>query len=117
MPSAAETAAPPLEPPLVRSRFQGLRVAPKIALSVVGRFPNSDAVVVPIRIAPEARNRATTPASTPRCCPWKARDPRFVGPSAMAARSFAVNGIPSSGLASPAAIRFSAARASSIAPS
>ena len=34
-PAAIETAAPPLDPPLVRSRFQGLRVMPDTGLSAV----------------------------------------------------------------------------------
>ena len=34
-PAATEAAAPPLDPPLVRSRFQGLRVMPDTGLSAV----------------------------------------------------------------------------------
>ena len=34
IPEASAAAAPPLEPPGVRSRFQGLLVRPKIGLSV-----------------------------------------------------------------------------------
>ena len=34
-PAATAAAAPPLEPPLVRSRFQGLRVTPDSGLSAV----------------------------------------------------------------------------------
>lgn len=34
-PAAIEAAAPPLDPPLVRSRFQGLRVMPDTGLSAV----------------------------------------------------------------------------------
>jgi hypothetical protein len=34
-PAAIDAAAPPLEPPLVRSLFQGLRVTPDTGLSAV----------------------------------------------------------------------------------
>src|SRR4051794_13012787 len=45
IPAAAADAAPPLEPPELYSRFQGLLVAPKSRFSVTGRRPNSDVFV------------------------------------------------------------------------
>src|SRR5579875_4100491 len=41
IPAATAAAEPPLEPPVVRSRFQGFRVAPNRRGSVVGTIPNS----------------------------------------------------------------------------
>ena len=42
---------------------QGLRVGPSASGSVTGRMPNSGVLVLPIRISPAARNRATIVAS------------------------------------------------------
>src|SRR5215212_8348063 len=58
IPAASAAAAPPLDPPGVRSTFQGLLVRPKIGLlvwksaSIGGRF------VLPIRTPPAALRRA-----------------------------------------------------------
>ena len=57
MPAASATAAPPLEPPHVRARFQGLRVAPKTALNVFPPAPNSGVLVLPTMMAPAAFRR------------------------------------------------------------
>jgi len=54
MPAATAAAAPPLEPPGVRSTFQGLRQAPKSSGSVTGRMPNSGVLVLPVMISPAA---------------------------------------------------------------
>jgi len=64
MPVASATAAPPLEPPHVSARFQGLRVAPNTALNVLPPAPNSGVLVLPTTMAPEAFNRATVSASS-----------------------------------------------------
>src|SRR5262249_61033269 len=64
MPAARAAAEPPLEPPAVRARFQGLRVAPKTALTVLGPKANSGVFVLPSTMAPAARSRSTTSAST-----------------------------------------------------
>src|SRR6476661_505754 len=48
IPLATAAAVPPLEPPGVRVRSQGLRVRPREALSVYGNAPNSGIVVLPI---------------------------------------------------------------------
>jgi len=58
---ALETAAlePPLEPPGVRSRSQGLRVTPRSGLAVYAHAPNSGVAVFPIAMAPALRRRPT----------------------------------------------------------
>src|SRR3954464_6463923 len=56
-------AAPPLEPPTVRERSNGLRVAPNTGLNVFEPAPNSGVFVFPMVIAPAARSRLTINAS------------------------------------------------------
>ena len=58
MPEATAAAAPPEEPPGVRSQVPGLRVGPKQRGSVTGRIPNSGSVVVPTITNPASRSRA-----------------------------------------------------------
>ena len=60
MPEATAVAEPPDEPPLMRSRSHGLRVAPKRFVCVQGRMPHSGSVVVPTITKPAAFRRATT---------------------------------------------------------
>ena len=64
MPSAAATAAPPLEPPGVLLVSQGLRVMPVSAQSVTAFQPSSGVVVLPISTAPCSRRRAVAGASS-----------------------------------------------------
>ena len=52
IPAATAAAAPPLEPPGVCSRCQGLRVAPKASVSEKCHWPTSGALVLPTTIAP-----------------------------------------------------------------
>src|SRR5438270_7583966 len=59
-PAATAPAAPPEEPPVVCSRFQGLRAAPKSPCSVTGRVPNSEVLVLPRMGAPASFSLATT---------------------------------------------------------
>src|SRR6185436_10468294 len=54
MPLATAAAEPPLDPPVVRSTFHGLRDAPYVTGSVVGTSPHSGVFVRP---------RYTKPAS------------------------------------------------------
>src|SRR2546421_514288 len=63
IPDATETADPPLEPPGMRSCFHGLRVGPNAEFSVEDPIANSSRLVLPIRMAPARRTRATTVAS------------------------------------------------------
>ena len=58
-PAATAAAAPPDEPPGVRERSQGLRVAPVWRGSVVGRIPNSGMFVIPTITKPASRSRRT----------------------------------------------------------
>ena len=62
-PIDAATAAPPDEPPGVRSGSQGLRVMPLSGPSVSAFQPNSGVVVSPRKVMPAARMRATAGAS------------------------------------------------------
>src|SRR5215831_18281613 len=64
MPDSTAAALPPLLPPGVRSRFQGLRVTPVSGESVTGFQPNSGVVVLPKNTAPSPRNRAVTGESS-----------------------------------------------------
>ena len=59
MPAASEAPAPPEEPPGVWSIFQGLRVTPHNAVSVMPFQPNSLVVVLPRMTAPASFSRAT----------------------------------------------------------
>jgi len=63
-PAATAAAAPPLDPPGVKSVFQGLRVTPKTRLSVTPFQPNSGVFVRPMTIIPAARSRRTAGQST-----------------------------------------------------
>ena len=64
MPAASATAEPPEEPPQVSAGSHGLRVAPNTALNVFAPAPNSGVFVLPRMIAPAARRRSTSSAST-----------------------------------------------------
>ena len=55
MPAATAAAAPPEEPPGVRSGSQGLRVGPKASGSVTGSRPNSGVLVLPKITRPPRR--------------------------------------------------------------
>src|SRR5262245_16621901 len=74
-PAATAAAPPPVEPPGVRERSQGLRDSPKSRLSVEPRHANSGRFVLPTRIAPAARRRATLGASSGATNSASSRDP------------------------------------------
>ncbi len=59
MPEAMAADVPPLEPPGVRSGFQGLRVIPNSRFLVNAVYPNSGALVLPSRMAPAFFRRST----------------------------------------------------------
>src|SRR5439155_4050470 len=63
IPAATAAAAPPLDPPGVRSSDHGLRVAPQASGCVVGRLPISGLFVRPAITRPAALNRATNVVS------------------------------------------------------
>src|SRR5262245_20550255 len=63
-PAATAAAPPPVDPPGVRERSQGLRDSPNSGLSVEPRQANSGRLVRPTKIAPAARRPATPGASS-----------------------------------------------------
>ena len=63
MRAATAAAAPPLEPPGIRERSQGLRVFWKAEFSVEPPMANSSMLVLPRITASAALSRATTLAS------------------------------------------------------
>src|ERR1700733_14869259 len=62
-PAATADADPPEEPPGVCSGFHGFRVTPLASVTVQGKIISSGTFVIPIGIAPAARNRLTTSES------------------------------------------------------
>src|SRR5262249_4217741 len=68
-PLATAAAAPPDEPPQVRSSFQGFRPGGAIRLSDENLWPKCGVVVLPSRQPPIARSRPTaTLSSVGTCC-------------------------------------------------
>ncbi len=63
MPAATQAAEPPLEPPGIRARSQGLCVNWKAEFSVEPPMANSSMFVCPMSTASAAFSRATTVAS------------------------------------------------------
>src|ERR1700756_3171800 len=63
IPAATAAAAPPLDPPGVRSSAHGLRVGPHASGCVVGKLPISGLFVRPAMTRPAALNRATSVVS------------------------------------------------------
>src|SRR5437588_6158758 len=61
--AAIAAASPPLEPPAVRDKSQGLLVRPYMRLSVSHAMRSSGQLVTPRTIAPAARRRLTKVAS------------------------------------------------------
>src|SRR5436309_6881813 len=95
-PAATAAAAPPLEPPVVRSRFQGLLVRPKIGLSVCRLIAIGGTLVLPSRIAPAPLRRAATVLSCVGRYSAKGGCPAVVRTPAVARQSLRVNGTPCS---------------------
>ena len=61
--AATAAAAPPLEPPGMRSAAHGLRVGPSAECSVDEPIANSSQLVLPMTTAPASSRRVTTVAS------------------------------------------------------
>src|SRR5882762_5958489 len=61
--AATAAADPPLDPPGIRSRAQGLRTGPKAEFSFDDPIANSSQLVLPTMTAPAASSRLTTVAS------------------------------------------------------
>ena len=106
-PAATEAADPPELPPGIRSGSQGLRAG---ALTTPAAY--SCVTVLPIGIAPAARNLVTTTASSAAgAIPARPGDPHLVWTPAISTMSFTPTGMPCSGPRSaPALHGTSAAR-------
>src|ERR1700681_1750463 len=75
IPVATATADPPEEPAGLSAGFQGLRVAPNTALTVLAPVANSGVLVLATTIAPAAFSRRTTSASTSGTCSLNSGEP------------------------------------------
>src|SRR6478736_2178049 len=91
---AIAAASPPLEPPGVRARSQGLFVLPYSALSVSHAMRNSGTVVFPSTMAPAAFNRETRGASASATYPWRNRVPASQASPATSMELLMVMGTP-----------------------
>jgi CheY-like chemotaxis protein len=88
--AAIAAAPPPLLPPAVQAAFHGLQVAPNTSLNVCEPRPSSGVLVLPIRIAPAERTRATHHESAAAGPTSSGRNrPAVVGRPATSSRSFA----------------------------
>ena len=94
MPDAIAAASPPDEPPAVRVRSCGFFVAPNSGLTESHHIANSETLVLPSRIAPAARIRATGAQSASLTCVSSRREPLGARIPATANGSLAVNGTP-----------------------
>ena len=100
IPAATAAAAPPLDPPGVRSSAHGLRVGPHASGCVVGRLPNSGLFVRPAMTSPAALYRdtsvvsavSTIAASLSATLPFDS-----VCPAKLVYRSLSRNGTPRNG--------------------
>src|SRR5712691_9479981 len=97
-PAATAAAAPPDEPPGVRSRFHGLRVTPKSSLSVCQSAQSGGTFDLPNTIAPAALSRATGTASRSGTCSAQTAAPHVVRNPSVSNWSLIVIGSPCSGL-------------------
>ena len=97
MPHASETAAPPLLPPHVLVRSQGLSVVPKIGLKVCAPAPNSGVLVLPMVMPPAAWIRSTSSESRAGTRSLNTGDPNVVRIPRVGCRSLCAIGRPCSG--------------------
>ena len=111
IPAATAAAAPPLEPPGVRSSAHGFAVGPNRRGSVVGRIPFSGMFVLPTITNPAARSRATQNASTAETTSTHRSEPIVIGIPATARLSLIAIGTPANGRGSPGPTASAAARA------
>src|SRR5438874_7155700 len=96
-PPATAAAPPPVDPPGVLVRSQGLRDSPKSGLSVEPRQANSGRFVRPTKIAPEARSHFTLGASSPATFDASSREPKVVRSPRVQRLSLIETGTPCSG--------------------
>ena len=98
IPAASAAADPPLDPPGVFEKSQGLRVMPLSGQSVTPFQPNSGMVVLPMTIAPASRARATEgESSLSGVSGSDSLEPLSVAQPVASMASFTVIGTPSSG--------------------
>ena len=98
MPAATAAAAPPLLPPGVCPRFQGLRAGPNSTGSVTPIRANSGVLVLPKILRPATCQRRTNSASSVGTKLRNARLPDVCGaPVYCAPKSFSKNGTPPNG--------------------
>ena len=115
-PAATAAPDPPLDPPVIRARSQGLAVGPQAEMRLVAPAASSCWLVLPTRMAPASRMRTTTAASRVASLPSHAREHPVVSLPETSKSSLAANGTPPSGPgSSPAATRASTCLASSAA--
>src|SRR5262245_2250286 len=96
-PAATVAAAPPLDPPGVRSGSHGLRQIPFSADSVTAVIPNSGVFVLPSRTNPASRSRRTTAVSKSSTLSANARHEYVVRIPAVSDRSLMGSGTPENG--------------------
>jgi hypothetical protein len=97
MPAAIAAASPPLLPPGDRWVSYGFSVRPWSSFSVVPPDPPGGQFVLPRRIAPAVRIRATMVASRSGRLSASSDMPSVVGIAAVSMTSFAVKGTPCRG--------------------
>jgi hypothetical protein len=102
-PAATAAAAPPLDPPGVLARFQGLKEGPNTRFPESPFQPSSGVFVFPNMTAPAAYNRSTMGESSSGIQPGSINEPRAVRMPRVGVRSLIETGMPASGGASPAA--------------
>ena len=110
---ASAAAEPPLEPPAVRARFHGLRVAPNTAFVVFGPNANSGVFVLPMMMAPASRRRWTTSASSSGTWLSKSLEPKVVRRPRVGVTSLIPTGMPNSGGSVALRLRAAVARRAS----
>src|SRR5829696_773049 len=102
-PAAIAAAAPPLDPPEVLARFQGLNEGPNTRFPESSFQPSSGVLVFPSMTAPAVYNRSTTGASSSGTQSGSINEPRAVRMPRVGVRSLIEMGMPANGGASPPA--------------
>src|SRR5258708_12749373 len=97
IPAATAAARPQVEPPGVRLRSHGLRVAAADAGSVNGQIASSGSCVLPMMTQPAARSRTTSSSSAAAGSGDVAAEPALVGSPATSTLSLIATGTPASG--------------------
>lgn len=97
IPDASAAAPPPVEPPAVSDKSQGLRVAPNNAFLVLAPAANSGTLVLPRTIASARRRRSTMTASCSGTKSARRREPKVVRMPAVGTISLIATGTPASG--------------------